>query len=114
MAYLQRLTGGAHSELTVDRQMQTTLRDAGETVGHASGYYSCGTRDQIWLSLRLAIAELLLQQDCPVILDDALVYFDDARLRCALELLQEVAQKRQVLLFSCQTREQCCLEKMAK
>lgn len=114
MAYLQRLTGGAHGELTVDRQMQTTLRDAGEPVGHASGYYSRGTRDQIWLALRLAIAELLLKQDCPVILDDALVYFDDARLRCALELLQEVAQKRQVLLFSCQTREQRCLEETAK
>lgn len=103
--YLEKLTAGAYRDLTVDRQMQMTLRQDGETVGHPGGYYSGGTRDQMYLALRLAIAELLLASDCPVVLDDALVRFDDRRLHSALELLTELSRKRQILLFSCQTRE---------
>ena len=110
MEYLRQLTDGAHEQLTIDRQMQLTLCEAGEPVGHPSGYYSCGTRDQIYLALRLAIAALLLTGDCPVVLDDALVCFDDQRLRCALELLTQLSKQRQILLFSCQSREETLLK----
>ena len=38
-------------------------------------------------------------------LDDTLAYFDDTRAAVALELLGELAQERQVLLFSCHRRD---------
>ena len=38
-------------------------------------------------------------------LDDALVFFDDVRMKEALSLLQEEAAQRQILLFTCQKRE---------
>ena len=41
----------------------------------------------------------------PLILDDALVTFDDERLHAALDYLLEESQRRQILLFTCQKRE---------
>ena len=65
--------------------------------------------DQLYLALRLAICDLLLP-DCPIILDDALVYFDDERLRVALEVLRELGGQRQILLFTCTDREKRMLD----
>ena len=109
--YLAQLTGGAHCQISIDRQMQLELQDEKDPASHPSGYYSGGTRDQIYLALRLVIAELLLEPDVPYILDDALVCFDEQRLAYALEFLQQQAARRQILLFSCQTREQNYLRK---
>ena len=50
---------------------------------------------------------------CPLILDDALLAFDDDRLAEALHLLTELAAKRQVILFTCQHREFFMLEDQA-
>ena len=60
--------------------------------------------DQIYLALRLAVAEVLTE-DAPLVLDDALVRFDDKRLKAAMDVLQEMAGKKQVILFTCQNRE---------
>ena len=46
----------------------------------------------------------------PLVLDDALTSFDDARMAAALELLVQTAQTRQVLLFTCQKRESVYLQ----
>ena len=63
-----------------------------------------GTMDQIYLALRLALSREL-NPDVPFILDDALVRFDDVRHAAAMEVLQEEAQNRQIILFTCQSRE---------
>ena len=68
-----------------------------------------GTADELYLSVRLAVCRLLLPEDAPLLLDDALVMFDDDRLRLALRLLQREAANRQILLFTCQHREQKAL-----
>ena len=62
---------------------------------------------QVYLSLRLAACEVVLPQDdpCPIVLDDALVSFDDTRAGLALDHLKETARDRQILLFTCQGRE---------
>jgi uncharacterized protein YhaN len=59
--------------------------------------------------LRLAVAEELTP-DAPLVLDDALVRFDDRRLKNILALLQQMAQQRQILLFTCQGREKALTE----
>ena len=45
------------------------------------------------------------EQAAPILLDDALVTFDDARCAAALDYLVSLARERQVLLFTCQRRE---------
>ena len=63
---------------------------------------SDGTRDQLFLALRLAGIERHLQdrEPVPLIIDDILVNFDDARARSTLQCLAELATKTQVLLFT--------------
>ena len=84
-----------------------TVREGDSLAERPLSYLSQGTADQLYLALRLALADLLLPQPdaCPLILDDAFLTFDDGRLALALEVIQELAQSRQVLLFTCQSRE---------
>ncbi len=74
---------------------------------HESAFLSRGTADQLYLALRLALCDMLLggEDPCPIVLDDALINFDDARMGHALDYLAEIAQHRQILLFSCHSRE---------
>lgn len=92
------LTGGRYSGLLLDRDLTLSARETSGLV-RPLGALSRGTQDQAWLALRLAMTELLLPPDAPVILDDALLTFDEVRTRTALETLN--ASGRQVLLFSC-------------
>ena len=61
--------------------------------------------------MRLAICESVLPESDPppIVLDDTLVRFDDARCRAALDLLLEESKSRQILLFTCQHRESAYL-----
>jgi uncharacterized protein YhaN len=63
---------------------------------------SDGTRDQLFLALRLAYIEnhCTVNEPCPVILDDVLMAFDDNRAAAALKALRELSAKTQVLLFT--------------
>ena len=105
-----RLTGARYDTVTLDRQMNVSAGEAGEVAQRPALALSGGTADQLYLALRLAICELALPQDTPVILDDALAMFDDARAKQALAVLRELAKTRQILLFSCHSREQAFLE----
>ena len=60
--------------------------------------------DQLYLALRLAVAQQLTPE-APLVLDDVLVRFDDTRHSAAMEVLRDLAEDKQVLLFTCQTRE---------
>ena len=63
---------------------------------------SDGTRDQLYLSLRLATLEQHLSkgEPMPFVVDDILIGFDDNRTRICLEVLAELATRTQVLLFT--------------
>ena len=75
-----------------------------ENVLRSALWRSDGTADQLYLALRLSVARELTP-DAPLILDDALVRFDDDRLKAAMAVLKEYAQSHQVIVFTCQTRE---------
>ena len=64
----------------------------------------------MYFSLRMAAGELLYEEDYPVILDDTFVCYDDKRLERALKWLYE--NKKQILLFTCQKREEEALKRM--
>lgn len=63
---------------------------------------SDGTRDQLFLALRLATMELQRdhQDPLPFVVDDIMVGFDDKRSKACLEVLADFAQKTQVLVFT--------------
>ncbi|MBE9635665.1 AAA family ATPase [Salipiger mangrovisoli] len=67
---------------------------------------SGGTREQIALLVRLAFARLLARggRPAPVILDDALVYTDDARIERMFDALHRQAGDLQILVLTCRQR----------
>ena len=102
------LTGGRYESLKLDRNLTAAVGRKEDMLPHTEAYLSRGTIDQLYLALRLALCEP--NTDCPIILDDALVHFDDERLGYALDYLRALAQERQILLFTCQHREKRYLE----
>jgi len=101
---LSDMTSGRYDRLTLSEDLSLLAAAEQEETLHEILWRSDGTMDQLYLSLRLAVAEELIPE-APLVLDDALVRFDDRRLKEALKILQEMAQGRQVLLFTCQHRE---------
>ena len=103
--YLARLTGGAYASLTLNRELEGSAQRPGDVLPRSVLALSRGTADQVYLAVRLAVCRLCLPDRPPVVLDDALAAFDDGRLAQALDLLRELAEEGQVLLFTCQNRE---------
>ena len=65
---------------------------------------SCGTREQLFLAVRLAVVQDLARQGIvlPMILDDIIVNFDEQRAEAAVDLLLEfAAEGHQILFFTC-------------
>ena len=66
---------------------------------------SIGTIDQIYLSLRLAIIDEIANEKLPIILDETFAYFDDIRLENIMLFLSKEFKDRQIIIFTCTTRE---------
>jgi len=103
--YFRELTRGSFIGLRAD------VDDKGEPVlvGVRSGdrrltvdKMSSGTRDQLYLALRLATLEwrLAKNEPMPFIVDDILINFDDDRSKATLAVFAELAGKNQVILFT--------------
>lgn len=99
------LTLGSFSGLTTgyddsDEMTLRCVRDGGREVDIDG--LSDGTRDQLYLALRLASLERFAgyAEPLPLVLDDAFVHFDDDRARAALLALADLSQTVQVLLFT--------------
>lgn len=97
------LTGGRYTRLSLGEDLALRAGAGEETLSDAL-WRSDGTVDQLYLALRLAVAEEL-SMDAPLVLDDALVRFDDDRLKAAMAILRREAEHKQVILFTCQSRE---------
>ena len=72
----------------------------GEEIGVEG--MSEGTRDQLYLALRLAAIDRHQQhhEPMPVVLDDLLITFDDHRASALLPILSDLGSRTQLLLFS--------------
>ncbi len=99
-----RITLGSFSGLTVDyeddRQVLLGVRPNDARVPVTG--MSQGTRDQLFLALRLAAIEQHLESRgaIPVIIDDLLVQFDDDRAIATMQVLADLSRKTQVLFFT--------------
>jgi uncharacterized protein YhaN len=105
-ALFSRLTLGAFAGIKAgfddkDRPCLRCLRADGRTEVDVVGL-SDGTRDQLYLSLRLAslLRRAEIAAPMPLVLDDVLVQLDDQRASAALGVLAEVAKRMQVLFFT--------------
>ena len=98
------MTEGRYQRLILKDDFSLGVGAQGEDVLHSALWRSEGTVDQLYIALRLAVWEVLTPE-APLILDDALVRFDDRRLEKILELLRKTGEEKQIILFTCQNRE---------
>jgi uncharacterized protein YhaN len=103
--YFKRLTLDSFKGLDTDfndkdEPVLLGVRPAGQRIRIEA--MSDGTRDQLYLSLRLASLEKYLEasEPMPFIVDDILVNFDDRRAAATLGALAELSRKTQVLFFT--------------
>lgn len=102
------ITGGKYSALTVEDDLKISVMSEGRKIGIER--LSRGTVEQIYFALRMAASEMLHEEEYPVILDDTFAYYDDKRLENTLRWLSE--HKKQVLIFTCQRREEEALARI--
>lgn len=104
-SYFARLTCGAFSAVETDfdeadQPVLVGLRNSGERLRVEA--MSTGTRDQLYLALRLANLEQYLQaaEPMPFVVDDILIQFDDERALATLATLADFSARTQVILFT--------------
>ena len=105
-----QLTDGRYDRLSLGEDLSIQAGAENEDTLYSALWRSEGTVDQLYLALRLAVAEELTP-DAPLVLDDALVRFDDTRLQQAIKILKAEAETKQVILFTCQSRESALAQK---
>ena len=100
-AYFAQMTEGRYPRLfaSEDASQPVLLAQRSDQTTLGVDGMSEGTRDQLYLALRLAALE---QRDDPppLVLDDVLITADDTRAACMLQALADFATQRQVILFT--------------
>lgn len=102
------ITDGKYRSLETDRQRGITVWDGERKI--PAGRLSRGTVEQIYFCIRMAAAEILTEEPVPVILDDVFAFYDDKRLESVLKWLS--GQEKQVIIFTCHSREKELLRNM--
>jgi DNA repair exonuclease SbcCD ATPase subunit len=100
--FLEQATAGRYSDVIVDPATLNVRVCGQQRQWRDARLLSHGTREQVYLLLRMALADHLSTpgERCPLILDDVTVHSDDARKEAMLTLLVQHASERQVVLFS--------------
>lgn len=103
-AIFAKLTQGAFQKLVVDFDAQPMALEGQRADGKLvpiSGM-SDGTRDQLYLALRLAALELHLDQapPLPFIADDLFINYDDGRSAAGFEALAALSERTQVIYLT--------------
>jgi uncharacterized protein YhaN len=102
--YLDRLTGGRYRRVWTPLGERVLRVEDAEGRALAVELLSRGTREQLFLSLRLALAAGYARRGAPLplVLDDVLVNFDADRASAAATVLRDFAQAgHQLLVFTC-------------
>lgn len=102
--WLKRLTRGRYRSVWTPLGQRDLRVDDEQGRTFSVEQLSSGTREQLFLAVRMALVRRLRDDgiDLPMVLDDVLVNFDHDRTEAALETLKEfAAQGQQILLFTC-------------
>lgn len=103
--FLKTMTKGKYSLSISEDGKQIGIIDGAHRIKDAK-IWSSGTGDQVFLSIRLAMALSFGEQiePLPIVLDDIFVRFDEERQRETLRFLMELGKTQQIFLFTCHAR----------
>lgn len=112
---LSLMTDGHWTEVALTREGALQVADALGRV-RQTVHLSLGACQQLYLALRIALLECAdnVGRSIPILADDILVNFDEHRRLGAARALVELAEQRQVILFTCHEEVARTLKKAAK
>ncbi len=96
------LTGGKYGELIVNDTFEIKIKNGRKYEN--SKFFSSGTIQQLYFSLRLGIIELIMG-NYPLFIDDAFITYDDARFDNAAGFLKDYSENNQIVFCTCHQRE---------
>ena len=113
--YMSALTEGKYKNVGIGNNYSITAK-SDEAGSRQVDLLSAGTRDSAYLSLRLALLEVIFENETPFLaVDEALAQLDDRRAAAALRLLASYCENGgQCILFTCHSREEKLLEDITK
>ncbi len=98
--YYEMITSASAEEFHIDANTNITVTEQGkqrETNTQSSGY-----RDLIGICLRVALVDAMYKEEAPVlIMDDPFTNLDDEKMKQAKKFLEYIAEKYQVIYFTC-------------
>ncbi|MBQ9983890.1 MAG: AAA family ATPase [Lachnospiraceae bacterium] len=92
-----KITNNKYTEVKIDDQLRVMVKSGSSFI--SMDYLSTGTIAQIYLALRLSIANVLIEEELPIIMDDIFVTYDYQRLYETLSCLGEYLN-RQIIIFT--------------
>ena len=100
------ITEGRYCDVHVNEKMEISITDNDTGMIIPVSSLSSGTIDQLYLAVRLTIADLVIKdKTIPLILDDCFLQYDADRLRNTLRFIGSISNRRQVILFTCRDNE---------
>lgn len=100
--YLKLLEPEREIPAFLDIKLKLKLQEAG--ASRDLEYFSAGWQDLLHIAERFAIVDVLYKEEQPVlILDDPFVNLDTKKQKRAMDLLEKMAEKRQMIYFTCRT-----------
>ena len=103
----EQLTLGEYVQLTRSVGQTTELQAIPKTgLAKTAAEMSTGTREQLYLAIRLAYLKQYSQraEPLPLVMDDVLVNFDEDRAKQTLRVLSDFSQSHQILFLTCHRR----------
>ncbi len=103
----EQLTLGEYVQLTRSVGSTTELQAIPKTgLAKSPAEMSTGTREQLYLAIRLAYLKQYSQraEPLPLVMDDVLVNFDEDRAKQTLRVLSDFSQSHQILFLTCHRR----------
>lgn len=98
----RNITDGKYSNVYMQKNYEMMIFDG--NVDRPFNYFSRGTIDQVYFSLRMAISEIISRKSqLPFIFDDTFMQYDDKRLEKVLSFLEKYTLKSnsQAIIFTC-------------
>lgn len=94
---ISKITGNRYTEVKIDDQLKVMVKSGSSFI--SMDYLSTGTIEQIYLALRLSIANVLISEELPIVIDDIFVTYDEQRLHDTLSCIGEYLN-RQIIIFT--------------
>jgi uncharacterized protein YhaN len=94
---VSKITDNKYTEVKIDDQLRVMVKKGNSFVNME--YLSTGTVEQIYLAIRLTIANILMSEELPIVMDDIFVTYDYHRLNETLSCLGEYGN-RQIIIFA--------------